>query len=361
MKIISAISVGDLTVYDLSVDHPHHSFVHESGAVLHNCAYVVANNPIVDFIPMTNVGKVPVTQYTAKSVEKCGGVKIDFLRLNSLKDIRICLDLIRSRSIVVQPESTIIDGRRVPKIRLLPFSGRLYDIWDLPEDQAIFKEICQSMTETVFQLSTHSAVQYLKLFNRTDSDQPIHLIRSIEDIAAFTALDRPGPLDYEVGNGKNMLHEFVARKKGDIDRQSSAYSPYLFDTLPETMGILVYQEQLQRVVQDLGGFTPLEANDFRICVGKKKKVDLISMRPKFMERATPKVGEAEAEQIWNMMVTFGQYGFNLSHAVSYSVTAYACAFLKHHYPLEWWCAVLQNADKDEIYSKIGRASCRERV
>ena len=111
MKIISAISVGDLTVYDLSVDHPHHNFVHESGAVLHNCAYVVANNPIVDFIPMTNVGKVPVTQYTAKSVEKCGGVKIDFLRLNSLKDIRICLDLIRSRSIVVQPESTIKIGR----------------------------------------------------------------------------------------------------------------------------------------------------------------------------------------------------------------------------------------------------------
>jgi len=296
----------------------------------HACAYVIADRPIKEFIPLTKISDVVVTQFTAKWVEMAGGVKIDFLVVNSLKDIRVCLELIRSRR------------------------GIDLDPWKLPEDQVVFNDICEGQTETVFQLNTSGAVGYLKLFDYyaeipKAGRTPVKGIASIDDIAIFTSLDRPGPLDFKDPLTKrNMLQEYAARKR----KESRPDVPVLAALLPETHGVIVYQEQLMRVAQEIGGMTPTQANEFRGYVAKKKKVELMQMKALFLEGALKKLDGDTAERLWDMMVTFGQYGFNASHAVSYSYIAYACAYLKHHYPLEWWCSVLRNAKKNEVAERF---------
>lgn len=356
MRIVAAKPLGEMPVYDLAVDHSHHSFVHESGVVLHNCAYIIANKPIHEFIPLTTISGVKVTQYTANSVEAVGGVKYDFLGLNSLKDISDAIALVQKRSGVDIPEKLFIPGRgNVPRCRLLPFKGQLYDVWDLPEMQEVFRDISESKTETVFQFNTNAAMQWLEKFNY-EKPNGNKAIDSIEAMAAFTALDRPGPLDAYVGadpergiKGHNMMEEFANRARG---LPPTDPVPALDELLPETYGIMVYQEQLQKVYAYLTGCSGTEAETFRRNVAKKKVEKVEAAYGPFIEKASEKIGREMAEQVWSQLKTFGQYGFNKSHAVCYSIIAYACAFLKHYYPLEWWTAVLRNADKNEIAEKF---------
>lgn len=325
----------------------------------HACAYVIADEPISNFIPLTTISGIRTTQYTAPWVEAVGGLKMDFLGLNSLKDIGAAIKMVQERNggIVGAPKQ--LNGKRVPGFRMIPNpkSKELMDIWDLPEDQAVFNDIAESQTDTVFQLNTNSAKQWLRQFNYEKS-KGVKAIDSIEAISAFTALDRPGPLDAKVkdseGNEKhNMLVEYANRAKGKPALDSIKA---LNDMLPETYGVMVYQEQLQKIYQHLTGCTGIEANTFRTNVAKKKMAKVLEAYPNFMEKATAKVGKEDAEKVWTQTVTFGQYGFNKSHSVCYSVIAYACAYMKRYYPVEWWCAVLKNADKKEITEKFWRHS-----
>jgi hypothetical protein len=334
----------------------------------HACAFVIMNEPVSNRIPLTKIGDHVVTQYNAKSVEASGGLKMDFLVINILNDISRAIKLIQKRS-GAEFKDAQIDGKRVPAIRQIPMlrnsapsdnteGGKwlsLHDIWDLPEDPAVYDDICQGKTETVFQLNTPIARSYLRMFNhkRADGRKGIH---NIEGIAAFTSLDRPGPLDAYVedddGNRHNMLVEFANRANGVAAVKPI---PALDELLPETHGIIVYQEQLQKIYQIIGRTTAVEADEFRVHIGKKyEKYEQfrLSDRDTFMRGAIESVGSEVAQQIWEQMYTFGQYGFNKSHAVSYSIIGYACAYLKHHFPLEWWTAVLSNADRNEIDEKF---------
>jgi DNA-directed DNA polymerase III PolC len=315
----------------------------------HACAFVIMNEPISNIIPLTKVGEHTVTAYTAKGVEAAGGLKMDFLNIKILNDISDCIKLIQSRASHVPVQGA------VPGIRQVPHKGQVYDIWDLPHDQGVFNSICESDTETVFQLNTSGARQLLRNFNRVVDDQGNKALRSIEDLAAFTALDRPGPLDAfvedEEGGKHNMLIEYAHRAKG---QKAVDPIPALNELLPETYGIIVYQEQLQRIFQTIGKTTAVEADDFRVHIGKKMMAEVTKDRDVFMRGAVESVGPAVAEQIWSQMFTFGQYGFNKSHAVCYVTISYACAWLKYHYPLEWWTCVLKNAERNEIDEKFWR-------
>lgn len=332
----------------------------------HACAYVIADEPISNFIPLTTISGVRTTQYTAPSVEAVGGIKMDFLGLNSLKDIGAAIKMIQERYCGgrITTDHTI-DGKRVPGFRLVPHpdsgkvhgpdEGILMDIWDLDEDQTVFNDIAESNTDTVFQLNTNSAKGWLKQFNYEKS-KGVKAIDSIEAISAFTALDRPGPLDAKVkdevtGREHNMLVEYANRAKG---MPAVGAIKALDELIPETYGVMVYQEQLQKIYQFLTGCTGIEANTFRTNVAKKKMAKVLEAYPNFIAKATAKIGKDDAEKVWTQTVTFGQYGFNKSHAICYSIIAYACAYLKHYYPVEWWCAVLKNADKKEITEKFWR-------
>lgn len=325
----------------------------------HACAYVIADEPVPNFLPTTLIGGVRCTEYTAPSVEAAGGLKMDFLVVTSLNDIEACIRLIQQRHGAGLGQGAnkdeflghdfFIDGLRVPGLRVVPWQGKLYDIYLLPEDQSVFRMICEQDTETIFQFNTPGAKKWLRHFNYEVPDKPGHkAIDSIEALSAFTALDRPGPLDAYVGEGDkqhNMLVEFAIRARGG---DATGNIEVLDQMLPETYGVITYQEQLQRVFQTIAGTDGIVANAFREHVSKKKMADVIKDREIFFPAAKDKYGESLAETLWGQLFTFGQYGFNRSHAVCYTFIGYACGWLKRHYPLEWWCSVLRNAERNEI-------------
>lgn len=231
---------------------------------LHACGYVIASRPIREFMPLSHIKGIECTEFTANSpdgissVEGVGGIKYDYLKLNSLRDIQIAVKLIQERSKVQMPDFINKNGR-CPKVRILPYKGSLEDIWtSLPEESEVFSDIANGDTESVFQLSTQGALKWLKLFNETGVDgRP--LISSVKDIAVFTALDRPGPLDIELTNPEdgtkhNALVEYVRRAKG---LPPSKDIIEVFDSLfPETRGILCVAEG--GLVKTSNGLVPIQ-------------------------------------------------------------------------------------------------------
>lgn len=335
----------------------------------HACAFVISNEPISNFIPLTTVGGHKVTQFNHAGVEAMGGLKMDFLNVLCLKDIRDAIRLIQDRSGIdnidwssarkynEDPPSMVIDGMKVPYVRVVPFKGKFLDIWDLPPHTGVFNSICEGDTESVFQFNTDGAKGWLHFFNHVkfyDKGVSVKALDSIEALSAFTALDRPGPLDYKVKDkdGKekhNMLVEFANRARG---AESVGGNFYLNESLPETHGVIVYQEQLEKMFKELGKTTAGEAEEFRRAVAKKDVKKVLGFKDTFVKGAVPELGENLAEELWSMFVTFGQYGFNKSHSICYVIIGYACAWLKYHFPLEWWTAVLKNADRNEIDEKF---------
>lgn len=319
------------------------------GSGRHASAYLLCDEPISNFIPLTEVGGVRVTQYTAKSVEASGGVKYDFLGLTSGIDLSDAMRLIRERY-GVPPEELVLDGRRVPQHRLLRIAtGGFADIWDLPDDPAVYAEVAVGNTVTGFQTNTSGAVKWLKYFNYPRPDGRL-LLASKHDMAIFNALNRPGPLDYEVtspeGGKHNMLVEYTRRARGLPG--SPDVLPIMEELLPETFGIVILQEQVQYSYQQLTGCSGSEAEAFRRTVAKKEPKKMAEMYEPFIQRVGAKIGVDKAKQLWESYITFSRYSFNYSHSLCYALIGYATAYLKYHYPLEWWTAVLSNATKDEI-------------
>lgn len=325
----------------------------------HPCGFLIANQPVDSFIPLTTVGGVRVTAFTASSVEAAGGLKMDFLTVNSIRDVGNAVRLIQERydpAIVPVVDDVkyvkTLDGSEIPTVRAIPYKGGYVDVWKLPEELSVSTDICKGKVETVFQLDGGAARAGLRSFGlKPDGTPPL---KSIEDLSAFTALDRPGPLDAFVegpnGERHNMLVEYANRARGEA---GVGRVPILDEMLPETHGVIVYQEQLQHIFRVVGGTTGIQANDFRQRIGKKKLVEVRKKdKPLFYAGAVPKLGQEATDVLWGMMETFGQYGFNKSHSVCYMHTAYACAFLKHYYPLEWWTSVLSNADRNDVDEKF---------
>lgn len=314
----------------------------------HASANLISDIPIKDFIPVTTISGIKCTQYDMEGVESVGGIKFDFLTVNSLNDISECIKLIQNRSGKNLEDYSIISNKKIPRARIVIHNGELLDIWDLPEKQDIFKEIASGKTETVFQFNTAAAQKWLRYFNE-DRPNGNKVLDSIKEMAIFTALDRPGPLDAYVeapdGSRHNMLVEYVSRALG---KEKSKTLDVFDGLIPETNDLLCFQESVQSIYQHFTGCTLTEAETFRYNVGKKYKEKILKAYSYFMEKAGNKVGKEKAQKIWDAIVTFSEYGFNKSHAFAYAKTGYACAYLKYYFPLEWWTAVLGNASKDEV-------------
>lgn len=291
----------------------------------HACAYLVADKDIEEIVPTFEVGGVKrITQPTAKECEFAGLVKYDFLVVSSLKDINLCLKYINKKNKNVSLEA----GHFLHK-------GADTYIWDLPQDKEVYEMLGNGHTESVFQLNSAGSTPTVKKVKPA----------SIVDLATITSLERPGPKDFrDPKTGRNMVEEYIERKNG----RSTADIPILNKLIPETFGVLVFQEQVTKIAKELGQMNVEDSENVRIGMGKKKKKLLDSLKPVFIAGASQKTDKETAEKIWAMMETFARYGFNKSHAVAYVIISYACAFLKYHYPLEWWAAVLSNADQKEI-------------
>jgi len=293
----------------------------------HPCAFVISDCPVSEVIPTMKVaGHENITQYEAKEVEAAGLNKYDFLIVKCLNDIELALKYINKKHNKTDLEAGFFWHNE-----------KACYIWDLPEEGVVFDMLSEGNTETVFQLNTTSVTPFVK------SMRP----RSVEDCAVVTSLVRPGPLDFvDEKTGRNMAEEYVERRNG----RSKGEIEILDELIPETYGVMVFQEQITKITKELTGWNDEKAEDVRIAVGKKKIRMIEELKPQFIEASASKgrVDANTADIIWGMIEKFGRYGFNKSHAVAYSMIAYACAYLKYHYPLEWWAAVLSNAEEKEI-------------
>lgn len=290
----------------------------------HAAAFVISDESLKNIIPLKDGH---ITQYEMKEIEQVGLVKYDFLVVKQLKDIEVCLNLINKKN------------NETNTIGYFTHDNEKRYIWDLPQVKEVFQSVWSGNTETLFQINTRSMIPYVKDI----------LPQTINDLSTIVALVRPGPLDFiDESTGRSMAQEYVARRKGESEWSEDALSKYL----PETFGVLIYQEQVNKIARELAGFSGEEAEKLRENIGKKKITELQNMKSMFIDNASKKIDKNVAEKIWERIVTFGRYGFNKSHSFSYSLITYATMFLRHFYPLEWWSAILTNATEKEITTEF---------
>lgn len=291
----------------------------------HACAYVISDKPIENTVPIVEVGGVKrVTAYEHKWCEWAGLIKYDFLVVKAVKTNRVCLNYINKKN-----------GEEDMETGYFTHNGKKTFIWDLPVEQEVFDMLAEGKTETIFQLASATATPLVM------DIKP----ESVVDCAVITSLGRPGPLDFkDERTNRNMAEEYGFRKRG----QSRSHLEIMHEMLPETYGVLVFQEQVTKLAKELAGMNVIDSENVRIAVGKKKKKLIESLKPIFIEGAAKKIGTEQATEVWDMMETFARYGFNKSHAVAYSVISYSSAFFKKYYPLEWWAAVLSTSDSKKI-------------
>jgi DNA polymerase III subunit alpha len=268
----------------------------------HAAAVVIADKPLTEYVPLSRVsGKDDIiTQWSMNDVEDAGLLKMDFLGLRNLTILRKTVDLIQQTT-----------GRRV-------------DPQKFPLDDAqTFALLQRGETKGVFQLESGGIRDLLQKM------KPDHF----PDIIATNALYRPGPLE------GGMVDDYVAVKHGR--KQAEYKHPVLQDVLEETHGVMVYQEQVMRILNRLGGIPLAKAYTCIKAISKKKESLIEANHEKFVEGSVAAgLGAKDAEEIWGLIVKFAGYGFNKSHSTAYALIAYQTAYLKTHYPVEFMAALL---------------------
>ncbi len=285
---------------------PRHSSTHAAGVV-------IGDRPLDQLVPLYRDPRsdMPVTQFDMKYAEAAGLVKFDFLGLKTLSVLQRALDLIEAR-----------EGHR-PDLDTLG--------WD---DEAVYALLQRGDTVGVFQLESDGMRRTLAAVKPT----------AFGDIIALVSLYRPGPMD--------NIPMFGDRKNG---RAELAYPhPLLEGILAETYGIFVYQEQVMQAAQVLAGYSLGEADLLRRAMGKKIKSEMDAQRSRFVEGCKANdIGPKHANELFDLIDKFAGYGFNKSHAAAYALLAYQTAWLKTHYPHDFFAASmafdLGNTDKLAIF------------
>ena len=277
-------------------------------ASTHAAGVVIGDRPLERIVPVYRDPRsdMPVTQYNMKWVEKAGLVKFDFLGLKTL---------------------TILETAR----RFLSERGQEVDLARLPlNDRKTYELLSTADTVGVFQVESpgmRKALQGMKP-------------DCLEDVIALVALYRPGPMD--------NIPTYNARKNGD--EEIGSIHPKIDHILAETQGIIVYQEQVMQIAQELSGYTLAQADLLRRAMGKKIKAEMDAQKGPFMEGAVARgISKGKANEIFELLAKFANYGFNKSHAAAYGLISYQTAYLKAHHPVEFlaacMCLDLGNTDK----------------
>jgi DNA polymerase-3 subunit alpha len=283
----------------------------------HAAGIVIADRPIHEYAPLyqrsINGERTEIsTQWDKNVVEDIGLVKFDFLGLKTLTVLDTALELIA--------ESRSEDHASAPRA-----------LGDIPlGDSTTFELIASGDTTGVFQLESRGFRELLRRLRP----------RRIEDIIAAVALYRPGPLQ------SGTADSYINRKNG-LEPVSFAH-PAMRSFLEETYGVMIYQEQVMETARVLAGFTMAEADNLRRAMGKKKHDLLARYRSKFLVGCDGnEVDHRVAERIFDQMQEFASYAFNKSHSAGYAIIAYQTAYLKAHFPEEFFAA-LMTCDEDKI-------------
>ncbi len=269
---------------------PRHASTHAAGVV-------ITEKPTYEYVPLSYSGTGVVTQFDMNTDAKLGLVKFDFLGLRYL-------------TVIHDAERAIRES--VPDFDITKVSF---------DDSDTFKLLCEAKTDGVFQLESGGMKQVLSKLAPS----------CIEDIIACVALYRPGPMD--------SIDTFIARKHG---REKVTYiTPKIKDILDVTYGCIVYQEQVMQICRTLAGYSYARADNVRRAMSKKKTSIMEAERQDFILGCESNgVSAAVAETIFEEMVGFAQYAFNKSHATAYGILSYRTAYLKAHYPSQYYAALL---------------------
>ena len=272
---------------------------------IHACGFIICRNPIDDWVPVSTATdpdfpekKVPVTQYDGHVIESTGLIKMDFLGLKTLSELKEACRVIRQTT------------------------GDIIDLDNIPIDDELTYQLYQKgQTIGTFQFESAGMQKYLRELHPT----------VFEDLIAMNALYRPGPMDY--------IPDFIKRKH---DPSLVKYDiPCMEKYLKDTYGITVYQEQVMLLSRQLASFTRGESDALRKAMGKKKKAIVDQMKPKFIKQGQANGHDPQIlEKIWSDWEKFASYAFNKSHATCYSWVAYQTAYLKAHYPAEYMAALM---------------------
>ena len=284
---------------------PRQTGLHASGVILND-------KPLEDCIPVSaSIDDNYITQYEAEYLEEQGLLKMDFLALSNLTIIYNCVKLINYR------HGLNLDPDKIPY-----------------NEKEIFDLILSNKVLGIFQIETQLMRRLLKVLKPSTFD----------DIAVLLALDRPGPMKY--------ASDYARRKEG---KERFGYlSDELKEILSPTYGIIVYQEQINNIAVKMAGFTLGEADLFRRAVSKKDKDKLAGLKKQFIDGCLKKgYTQKVSEETFNDILKFAEYGFNKSHSVVYAIIACRMAWLKAHYPLEFYVSLLggSSATSDSKFSE----------
>ena len=282
------------------------------GTGIHACGFIICRDPISDWVPVSTADdpdfkdtKTNCTQYDGHVIESTGLIKMDFLGLKTLSELKeACANIKQTLGIEVDLDNIPIDD---------------------PKTFALYQ---QGRTVGTFQFESAGMQKYLRELKPT----------VFEDLIAMNALYRPGPMKY--------IPQFIDRKHG---RESITYPiPCMEKYLKDTYGITVYQEQVMLLSRQLADFTRGESDALRKAMGKKK-IDIVNaMKPKFIEGGKKNGHDPKVlEKIWSDWEDFASYAFNKSHAACYSWVAYQTAYMKANYPAEFMAAIMTRR-RDQI-------------
>jgi DNA polymerase-3 subunit alpha len=281
---------------------------------IHAAGVIISPGDLTDYIPVCTAkdSDLFVTQFEGSLIESAGMLKMDFLGLKTLTILRDALKMIKKNH------------------------GVDIDIDNIPfDDEKTYELYQRGDTIGTFQFESDGMRMYLKELKPTD----------IEDLIAMNALYRPGPMQF--------IPNFISRKHG---KEKVEYPhPLLEGILNYTNGIMVYQEQIMQTAQIIAGYSLGGADLLRRAMGKKDKEKMAKERVKFVKGAKEihDIPEEKANEVFDIMEKFAEYGFNRSHSAAYSVVAYQTAYLKANYPSEYMASVLthnmSNIDKVSFF------------
>jgi len=288
---------------------------------VHAAGVVISPQPLLELVPLhkTKNDEI-VTAFDMKAIEKIGLLKMDFLGLTTLTILDDALKLITQRR------------------------GEPLDLSTIPlDDKLTYEKVFHTgLTSGVFQFESSGMRDVLRRYKPS----------VIEELTALNALYRPGPIQ------GGMIDDFIERKWGK--RKVEYELPELEEILKETMGVIVYQEQVMQAAQKLAGYSLGEADLLRRAMGKKITEEMDKQRERFVsgakERGFP---PKKVEKIFDLMAQFAEYGFNKSHSAAYALLAYQTAYLKTHFPVEFMAALLTSVSgsTDDVVKYI--KECRE--
>jgi DNA polymerase-3 subunit alpha len=278
-------------------------------ASTHAAGVVISDEPLTEHVPLIKADEQVSTQYTMKDLEKIGLLKMDFLGLKTLTLLE------QTRKIVKRTQGIDVPVEKIPL-----------------EDDPTYHMLGLGNAMGVFQLESSGMRDLLKKMKPSTFDH----------IVALLALYRPGPL------GSGMVDDFIRRMHNPSLIQYD--HPALEPILRETYGVILYQEQVMKIVSELAGFTLAQADSLRRAIGKKIPEIMEKEKKTFLDGADARgIPRSAAEKIWNLIDYFSGYGFNKSHSTAYAVISVQTAYFKARYPIEFMTALLTsemgNTDK----------------